>query len=309
MLQVKRRTIFLYLLPIIVTVLFINMTPILYTLYLSFTNNTEFNQEFNFVGLTNYTHQFFTANSDLYYVLGLTVLYVIACVALFVLVGMVTALCLNHPKVKGRGVWMGLLLVPWAVPAAVTALIWKFLFNYDFGPINQIGRIFFGSHFGVAWLTNPVAAFIAVVIVNVWLSYPFFTVVILGALQSVPVELTEAASVDGANGWQRFWRITFPLLRPAITPATILSAITTFQIFGTVYLITQGGPITSADKPGATTFIMIYMYNQVLGASAANIHYAAIAAFAITMFIILGALTFLARALGTRGSRISEARA
>ncbi len=304
MLQVKRRTIFLYLLPIIITIAFINMTPILYTLYLSFTNNTEFNQEYNFLGLQNYLQLLFTTNSDLFYVLSLTVLYVIVCVALFVLIGMVTAIALNHPKVKGSAIWMSLLLVPWAAPAAITALIWKFLFNYDFGPINQIGRLFFGMHFGVPWLTNPVAAFIAVVIVNVWLSYPFFTVVMLGALQSVPREITEAASVDGATTWQAFWRVTFPQLRPAITPITILSAITTFQMFGTVYLITAGGPITSADKPGATTFVMIYIYNQVLGASAANIHYGAIAAFAITIFIVLGALTFLARALGTHRSEV-----
>ncbi|HLQ09982.1 MAG TPA: sugar ABC transporter permease [Ktedonobacteraceae bacterium] len=307
MLQVKRSTIFLYLLPIIVSIAFISMTPILYTLYLSFTNNTEFNQEYNFVGLTNYIHLLFTSNSDLFYVLRQTILYVIACTLLFVLVGMITALALNNPKVKGTAVWMSLLLIPWAAPSAVTALIWKFLFNYDFGPINQIGRLFFGSHFGVTWLTDPTAAFIAVVIVNVWLSYPFFTVVILGALQSVPQELSEAARVDGANAWQAFWRITLPLVRPAIIPATILSAIGTFQMFNTVYLITSGGPIISADKPGATSFVMIYMYNQVLGASAANIHYGAIASFAITMFIVLAAVTFLARALGTQRTR--EARA
>ncbi len=306
MLLVKRRVIFLYLLPIIVMILCINMTPILYTLYLSFTNNTEFNQTYNFVGLKNYLQLLFTSNSDLFYVLGLTVLYVIVCVALFVLVGTITALALNHPKIKGTAIWMSLLLIPWAAPSAITALIWKFLFNYDFGPINQIGRLFFGAHFGVPWLTNPVAAFAAVVLVNVWLSYPFFTVVILGALQSVPRELTEAAGADGANAWQAFWLVTFPQLRPAITPITILSAITTFQMFNTVYLITQGGPITNPDKPGATTFVMIYMYNQVLGASAANIHYAQIAAFAIAIFVVLGALTFLARALGSRGS---EARA
>lgn len=302
MLQVKRRTIFLYLLPIMIMILFINMTPILYTLYLSFTNNTEFNQAYDFVGLRNYIQLLFTTDSDLFLVLGLTILYVIVCVALFVVIGMITAIALNHPKVKGTAVWMSFLLIPWAAPSAITALIWKFLFNYDFGPINQIGRLFFGTHFGIPWLTNPTAAFMAVVIVNVWLSYPFFTVVILGALQSVPRELSEAAGVDGATTWQTFWRVTFPQLRPAITPVTILSAITTFQMFNTVYLITQGGPITNPARPGATTFVMIYMYNQVLGASAANVHYAQIAAFAITIFIVLGALTFLARGLGTQRS-------
>lgn len=300
MLKVKRSTIFLYMLPMLITIALINLTPVLYTLYLSFTNNTLFNGEYNFVALGNYGKLLFSTDSELLYVLGLTVLYVIACVSLFLIVGMLTALALNNQKVKGLLFWRVVLLVPWATPYAITALVWKFLFNFDFGPINQIGRVFFGKDFGIPWTTNPVWAFIAVVIVNIWLSYPFFTIVILGALQSVPQELHEAARVDGATSWQRFRSITFPLLRPAITPATILSAITTFQMFGTVYLITQGGPITSADKPGATSFVMIYMYNKVLGAAGANIHYAQIATFAITIFIILGTLTFLARSLGQR---------
>lgn len=300
MLTVKRRTIFLYLLPMIVTIAIINLTPILYTLYLSLTNNTEFNNAYDFIGLSNYVNLLFTANSTLLYVLGLTVLYVIACVALFLILGTVTALALNNPKIKGLAFWRMILLVPWAAPSAITALIWKFLFNYDFGPINQIGRIFFGKGFGIPWLTNPVWAFIAVVIVNVWLSYPFFTVVILGALQSVPQELNEAASVDGANAMQRFVQVTLPLLRPAITPAAVLSAISTFQMFNTVYLITSGGPITNANRPGATTFVMIYMYNQVLGSAAANVHYAEVATFAISVFIILGAITFLAFPTGRR---------
>src|SRR6266568_2954165 len=129
-------------------------------------------------------------------------------------------------------------------------------FNYDFGPINQIGRVFFGHNFGVPWVTSPWWAFTAVVIVNVWLTYPFFTVVILGALQSVPAELNEAAAVDGANAWQRFLNVTLPLVRPAITPATILSAITTFQMFNTVFLITSGGPTPNPAKPGFTEFVM-----------------------------------------------------
>src|SRR5258708_1448442 len=140
MLQVKRSTIFLYLLPIIVSIAFISMTPILYTLYLSFTNNTEFNQEYNFVGLTNYIHLLFTSNSDLFYVLRQTILYVIACTLLFVLVGMITALALNNPKVKGTAVWMSLLLIPWAAPSAVTVFVLQFLFNSAFWPPHHIGH-------------------------------------------------------------------------------------------------------------------------------------------------------------------------
>ncbi len=303
MLTVKRRTIFFYLLPMILTIAIINLTPILYTLFLSFTNNTEFNDSYGFIGLKNYFDLIFNTGSDLYYVLGLTILYVIACVALFLIIGLITALVLNNPKVKGLAFWRVVLLVPWAAPSAITALIWKFLLNENFGPINQIARVFFGQKFNIPWLSNPVWAFFAVVLVNVWLSYPFFTVVILGALQSIPTELTEAASVDGANGWQRFINVMLPLLRPAITPAAILSAITTFQMFNTVFLITAGGPITNADKPGATTFVMVYMYNQVLNGGVANIHYGQIASFAITMFVILGAITFMARSLGPKRNK------
>lgn len=299
MLRVKRSQIFLYLLPMLLTIAVINLTPIIYTIYLSFTNNTLFNNEYNFAGLNSYTYWFSVANSDLIYVSGITLLYVAVCIALFLFIGLATALALNNKKIKGLAFWRVVLLVPWATPYAITSLIWKFLFNYDFGPINQIGRVFFGPQFGIPWLTDPIWAFVAVVLVNVWLSYPIFTIVILGALQSVPAELGEAANVDGANAWQRFRAVTLPLLVPAITPATILSAITTFQMFGVVYLITQGGPITSADRPGATSFVMVYIYNKVLGQNAGNIHYAQIAAFAVLVFLILGSVTFLTRTLGS----------
>jgi ABC-type sugar transport systems, permease components len=309
MLKVKRRTIFAYLFPMLITIALINVTPIIYTLYLSFTNNTEFNNAYDIVGLANYFKLLFAANSDLYFVIWQTILYVAVCIALFLIVGLLSALALNNQKVKGLAFFRVALMVPWAAPAAITALIWKFLFNFDFGPLNQITRLVLrqGSSFGINWLNDPFWAFMAVVIVNVWLSYPFFTIVILGALQSIPAELTEAAEVDGATSWQRFFRVTFPLLRPAITPAAILSAITTFQMFTTVWLITQGGPIVSPLKPGATTFVMIYMYNQVLGATAANVHYAQIAAFSITTFIILGAITFISRTIGNKASESREA--
>ncbi|QBD82086.1 sugar ABC transporter permease [Ktedonosporobacter rubrisoli] len=308
MLKVSRFTIFLYLLPMLITLALVSIWPILYTLYLSFTNYTLFNSDhYSLIGLGNYQQLLLTPNSDLFFVLGLTVLYVAVCVALFLVIGMATALALNNPRIKGQAFWRTVLLVPWAAPSGITALIWKFLFNDDFGPINQIGRIFFGHQFAIPWLSAPWGTFAAVVITNVWLSYPFFTVVILGALQSIPQELNEAASVDGANAWKRFITVTLPLLRPAIAPAAILSAITTFQMFNTVFLINKGGPFVSADKPGFTEFVIIYMYNRILGANVANPHYALIAAFSILLFIILALATFLARTLSIPASKESVA--
>lgn len=310
MLRIKRRTIFFFLLPMLGTIAIINLWPIFYTLYLSTTNYSEFNSDsYRFIGLGNYQNLIFSLDSDLFPVLGQTILYVVVCVVGFLIIGLITALALNNPRVKGLPFWRVILLLPWAAPSGITALIWKFLFHYDFGPFNQIGRLFFGPKFGIPWLLNPTLAFISVVIVNIWLTYPFFTVVILGALQSIPRELREAARMDGAGSWQYFRNITLPLLTPALVPATILSAITTFQMFNTAYLITQGGPVVSALKPGATDFVMVYMYNRILGAGVANPHYGFIAAFAITLFIILAALTFMAAGFGARSSRRREATA
>jgi arabinogalactan oligomer/maltooligosaccharide transport system permease protein len=294
MLQVKRSTIVLYLAPMFLAITVVNIWPIAYTFILSFTNKDLYHLDtYHFVGLQNYKYALGSLQGDFFYVLLQTLLYVVVCVTLFLIVGLATALALNNRDIKGLPFWRLILILPWTIPSVITALIWKFLFHYDFGTIDQLLRLAFGPNAGIPWLTTPWGAFIAVVIVNVWLSYPFFTVVILGALQSVPQELNEAAGVDGANAWQRFRYITLPLLRPAITPATILSAITTFQMFNTVYLITLGGPITSPLKPGFTSFVMIYVYIKLFGDTGGNPPYGRMAAVGVLIFAILLAMTIL----------------
>jgi arabinogalactan oligomer/maltooligosaccharide transport system permease protein len=196
---------------------------------------------------------------------------------------MITALALNHPAIRFKAFWRVALIVPWAVPSYITALIWKFFFNGQFGTLNQLYRLIAGPQAGLPWLTDPNWAFGSIVLANLWMSYPFFMVVILGALQSIPSELYEAAAVDGATAWRKFWRITLPLLRPAILPATVLSAILTFNTLNTAFLITQGGPFTSAVKPGATEFVMVYAFREAF--QLFNFGY--IAAFAVVIFMML----------------------
>lgn len=293
--QVKRTTIAAYLLPTFVAVALINIFPIFYVFYISFTNKSLFHlDDYHFVGLDNYGKVFsVSGGGDFYYVLWQTLLFVVACVALFLVLGLATALALNNRNVRGLRFWRLVLILPWTMPSVVTALIWKFLFNYDFGTLNKLLRAFFGPQAGISWLNTGWGAFGAVVLVNVWLTYPFFMVVILGALQSIPQELSEAAAVDGASAFQRFRLVTLPLLRPAITPAAILSAITTFQMFNTVYLITQGGPITSASKPGFTTFVMMYYYIRLFGDTAGNPKYGQMGAVAVVIFVILFLMTLV----------------
>ncbi len=310
MLKVRRSTLALYLVPMTLALLLVSLFPIIVTFWLSFTNVSDFHpvtfspdDDWRYVGLKNYLDAVGNLNSDFPRVFLSTVIYVIACVALFVIVGFATALALNNKKIKGLAFWRLGLILPWTVPSVITALIWKFLFHYDFGPINQLLRLGFGSGAGVQWLLQPLPAFIAVVIVNVWLSYPFFTVVILGALQSIPAELHESAEVDGASAWERFRFITLPLVRPAITPAILLSSITTFQMFNTVYLITNLTPsFSNGQRPGFVQFVMIYIYDQIFGGHNVNRQYGAIGAISVMIFIIL----FLMTILGLRIGRPSE---
>ncbi|HEX9037560.1 MAG TPA: sugar ABC transporter permease [Ktedonobacterales bacterium] len=299
MLKVGRLTIATYLLPTFLVIALINLYPIFYTFNLSFTNKTTFNQltgDYHYTGFQNFGYVISQLGPDFIQVLFITVLYVIACVALYVTLGLVTAMALNHPKVRLRGFWGNALILPWTVPTFVTALIWKFLYNYNFGPINQLIRLFTNNpKAGILWLDQPLPAFIAVVVVNIWMSYPFFMVVSLGALQSIPTELLEAAKVDGSTAWQRFRYVTLPLLRPALLPATILSSITAFQMFNTVFLITAGGPFTSGNinKPGSTEFLMVYMYDRIENGGNFFVHYGHVATIAVLVFVILFVLTML----------------
>ncbi len=230
-----------------------------------------------------------TQNSFFVVILRST-LYVIFCMPFFLLVGLVLALILNDPNIRFKPLWRTLLIIPWAVPTFITALIWQFFFR-DAGTINLMLQALNvqDPKSPIHWLSDPLLAFFAIVLVNVWMSYPFFMTIILGALQSIPSDMYEAAEVDGANYWIRLTRITIPMLRPAVLPAVVLSCISTFQMFNTVFLITGGGPINAVGKPGATDLVMTYAYKQTFQQG----NYGSIGAFAVIIFVILLIATLL----------------
>lgn len=238
-----------------------------------------------------------STSGDFFIVVFRTIVYVAACIPLFFIVGLALALILNTDFIKGRTFWRAVMIIPWAAStmAIMMSLVWQFFFR-DQGTINQLLRLI-GVQ-GLTWLNNPTYAFAIVVLVNLWYSYPFFFNIILGSLQSIPVEQYEAAEMDGANFWQVLGNITLPLIRPAVLPAVVLSSITTFQMFGTVWAVTQGGPTRGAGIPGATEFVMIYAYKQVFQSNA----YAKAGAFAVIIFIFL----FIATIYSLRITRITK---
>lgn len=296
----RRTTVAAYLMPAMIGILLVNIIPILYSVYISLTNRNgpaRFAEgRYRVTGFQNYTR--LLSEPDFFLVMWRTALYAAICVTLFFVVGLIFALILNNPAIKGKMIWRTLLILPWAVPYWITALVWKFLFHSEFGPINQILRLIGLNPPG--WLLNGTTAFIAIIIINVWLSFPYFMLVLLGGLQSIPDEFYEAADMDGASWWQKFVGITLPLLRPVSVPAIILSIITTLKIFETIFLVTGGGPTTNITQPGATEVLMIWAYRQGFQDTK---RFGLVGAFSVVVFLVLLAITLVY----TRATRATRA--
>jgi arabinogalactan oligomer/maltooligosaccharide transport system permease protein len=213
--------------------------------------------------------------SNFYWTLGFTIVWTISNVAVGVSLGLLLALILNTRGLTLRPMYRVLLILPWAMPNYITALIWRGMFHSQFGVINQVIQMFGGS--ALSWFDTPFTAFITVLSTNGWLSFPFMMVISLGALQSIPADLYEAARVDGATRWQQFRTITLPSLKPALVPAVILSVIWTFNQFNVIYLV-------SAGEPGGSTEILI---TQAYKLAFEQYRYGYAAAYSVVIFLIL----------------------
>jgi arabinogalactan oligomer / maltooligosaccharide transport system permease protein len=213
--------------------------------------------------------------SSFYWTLGFTVVWTITNVSIGVSVGLLLALILHRKGFALKPVYRVILILPWAVPNYITALIWQGMFHSQFGTINQLIQIFGGEP--VSWFDTPGTAFLTVLSTNGWLSFPFMMVISLGALQSIPADLYEAARVDGATGFQQFRSITLPSLKPALVPAVIISVIWTFNMFNIIYLVSGG-------NPGGSTEILI---TQAYKIAFEQYRYGYAAAYSTVIFLIL----------------------
>ncbi len=242
-----------------------------------------------FIGLRNFADILASRQAPVtdplsfYFTLAVTALWTIANVTLHVIIGVTLALLLRDPFLKLRGVYRVLLIVPWAVPNYITALIWKGMFQRQFGAINGLLAAV-GLH-PISWFSRFWTAFAANVATNVWLGFPFMMVVTLGALSRIPKELEEAAALDGATRWQRLRHVVLPLLKPALLPSVLLGAVWTFNMFNIVFLVSGGEP------DGATDILVSQAYRW---AFTRGHRYGYAAAYAVLIFAILAAQTFFA---------------
>jgi multiple sugar transport system permease protein len=169
-----------------------------------------------------------------------TVLFAVTAVIFKALIGFIAAHFVHNLPAKGQRKWRGMLLIPWVIPPAMSTLAWFWLFDPSYSAFNWVF-----AQLGipqVAWLGNPYWARFAVILVNVWVGSPFFLIMYLAALKSVPEQLYEAAEIDGANAWQRFVHITLPMMRNIIAITVLFSLIVTFANFDIVQIMTAGGP-------------------------------------------------------------------
>lgn len=221
-----------------------------------------------------------------------TLIWAGASVALTFTLGLGLALVLNHPALRLKGLYRSLLIIPYTIPGFISALVWRGLFNTEFGQVNRIVEALFDTT--IPWLQDPFWAKIAVLIVNLWLGYPYMMIVSLGALQSISPELYEAAYCDGAKPWQRFRYITMPLLMTSVAPLLISSFAYNFNNFTVIYLVTRGRPpIAGAVTPAGSTDILISYTYRLAFEGGRGADYGLAAAVSLLIFFIVGTITWL----------------
>jgi len=209
---------------------------------------------------------------------------VVSVVSTFVL-GMLLALLLNNARLKGKGLYRSLLILPYALPGFVTALVWASMFNQDYGLINRL------LNMNIDWLGDPWAAKVAILITNLWMGFPYMFIVSTGALQSIPGDVLEAAKIDGASALRTVRSIIMPLLLVAVGPLLIASFAFNFNNFGLIFLLTGGGPFEASNTSiGSTDLLITYAYR--LAFTGPNPNYGLAATVSIFIFFIVGLMTY-----------------
>ncbi len=266
---------YLYILPLLAVLAFLDFYPIAYSILISFSNLDYLNilKPLQIVGLRNYYT--IVASGMLWKLLYQTTIWSLGSVAIMGPLGFVIALVINQRGLKGKTAYRTAILVPWAFPAFITILVWQGMLNLNYGIVNRmLNLIGIGS---VNWLGTPGNAMLSMILVNVWLSFPYYTFVYTSAMQSLPAELLDAAEMDGYGIFGRLRRIIIPMLSRQIAFITIFGFIFTWNNFYIPFLLTSGGPGTS------TQILITYSYVSAFD----YYNYGIAAAYAVISIIIL----------------------
>ena len=287
----KNKIAYFFFMPAFLAIMTVIIFPFIYNIFISLSNYSlrTFNN-WEIIGLHHYVNVFY--DSQFYSILLKTILWTVINISFHVSLGIFLAVLINR-TLPAKPIIRTLLIIPWAVPQYIAALSWRGMFNQEYGAINLVITKYFDLP-AIQWLSQPIEAFTACILTNIWLGFPFMMVIALGGLQSIPVELYEAAKVDGANRWQQFKNITLPMLKPVMIPATVLGTVWTFNNINVVWLVSNGG------EPSNQTHILVsFVYK-----AAFNLYrYGYAASLSMIIFLILFAfvLYFLRRTRATEG--------
>jgi multiple sugar transport system permease protein len=270
----SRATVFSFLAPALLILAAVLLYPGLSVLWLSLHRRLLIFDISRFVGLDNFA--FLIQDSRFWNAFGNTLYFTAVSVAAELLLGLGVAVLL-HRAFRGKGLMRTVLLIPWAIPTVVSAKMWEWLYNPDFGLLNYL----LGMR--INWLGSPALALHAAIFMDVWKTTPFVALLLMAGLQTIPRELYQAARIDGATAWMAFRAITLPLLKPVILVVLIFRTLDAFRVFDAVYVLTGGGPANTTET------LSIYAYKVLFQ----TLQFGYGSAIAVTVFFFVGLITLL----------------
>ena len=274
-LKQKPRIAFFMCLPLILMVACLIIYPFFYSIFLATLNKAET----KFVGFANFLFLF--KRETFWLVVQQSIFFALVAVFFKALIGFIAAHSINAIPSKGQRKWRGMLLIPWVIPPALSTLGWWWLFEPTYSALNWLLEKL--SIDAIPWLSETFWARFSIILVNIWVGAPFFLIMYLAALKSIPEDLYEAASIDGANYWQKLFFITLPMMKNIISITILFSIIVTFANFDIVRVLTRGGPIDT------THLFATYAFR--VGIESGDIPLGA--AVSLFMFPVLAVLSFI----------------
>lgn len=274
--------------PAITYILVFLAFPLLYNVFLSLVdaNGAKLvSGDLSFNSFANYSYTL--SDPGFWNSLILSLIFTSVCLVLQYIAGFALALYFQRPF-PGNGIIRAILLVGWILPPVVTGTIFKWLFDSDYGLLNYILESLHLISEPVQWLTTGPTAMAAVIIANLWVGIPFNMLLLLSGLHTIDQTLYEAAQVDGANSWQQFWKITFPIMKPVTISVLLLGVINTYKVFDLIYTMTKGGPVDSTTTLPVYTYLKTFQVFQFGYGAAASV---------LTLLLPLGLSWFYVRSL------------
>lgn len=284
--QKNRRQAWGLLLPMLLMMALLNVYPLLRTIWLSFTDAPLISDgsALSMVGWDNYLYAL--TDPDFMAAFGRTLWFTVVSVGFEGIIGVLVALLLNQ-KFHGRTLLRILVILPWALPTIVNAMMWRLNFNPDYGSVNalltQSGLL---PHY-LSWLGEPARAFYVVMFADIWKNYPIVTLMVLAALQTIPDELYEAAKLDDTSSWMRFRAITFPAVVGPLCAVLVLRTIDAFKVFDIIYAMTRGGPMDSTKTVSFFVYQESFSYMRAGSGAAYALLMTLVCTVLISVYLIL----------------------